>query len=87
MAALPMLIEEGMATAKGQKFANKLLKPELAKKVLKGNCIAYTSYLLMAVAGALATTCAVKIKDNAIEKKENKIKLQQKLQAELDQVA
>lgn len=87
MTALPMLIEEGMATIKGQKFANKLLKPELAKKVLKGNCIAYTSYLLMAVAGALATTCAVKIKDNAVEKKENKIKLQQKLQAELDQVA
>lgn len=87
LAAMPMLIEEGMATYKGQKFANKLLKPELAKKVLKGNMIAYTFYLLAATLGALATTCAVKIKDNAIEKKENKIKLQQKLQAELNQVA
>ena len=87
MTALPMLIEEGMATAKGHKYAKKLLNPKLAKKCLKGNMIAYTSYLLAATLGALATTCAVKIKDNAIEKKENEIKIQQKLQAELEQVA
>ena len=82
-----MLIEEGMATAKGHKYAKKLLNPKLAKKCLKGNMIAYTSYLLAATLGALATTCAVKIKDYAIEKKEHKIKMQQKLQAELEQVA
>ncbi len=86
LAALPMLIEEAMATLKGQKFANKLLKPELAKRVLKGNLAAYSSYLLMATTGALATFCAVKIKDKAIEKKEYKIKLQQDLQAELEQI-
>ena len=87
IAALPMLTEEGMATAKGHKYAKKLLNPKLAKKCLKVNMIAYTAYLLAATLGALATTCAVKIKNCAIEKKENKIKLQQKLQAELDQVA
>ena len=71
-AAVPMLLEEGMATIKGQKFANKLLKSDLAKKVLKSNSIAYLSYLLVATAGALAVRTAVKIKDNAIAKKEAK---------------
>lgn len=72
-ASLPMLIEEGMATIKGQKFAKKLLSPELAKKVFKGNAVAYTSYLLVAGTGALAAAIAVKVKDNAIAKKEAKI--------------
>lgn len=87
IATLPMLIEEAMATVKGQKFANKLLKPELAKKVLKGNLVAYSSYLLMATTGAIATFSAVKIKDKAIERKEYKMKLQQELQAELNNIA
>ena len=73
VASLPMLIEEGMASIKGQKYANKLLKPELAKRVLKGNAIAYMSYLATAVFGALAAATAVKVKDNAIAKKEGRI--------------
>ena len=68
VASLPMLIEEGMATIKGQKYANKLLKPELAKRVLKGNAIAYMSYLATAVFGALAAATAVKVKDKVNNK-------------------
>lgn len=70
---LPMLVEEAMASIKGQKYANKLLKPELAKKVLKGNVIAYSTYLLMALCGALAAKLAVRIKDKAVEEKKLKL--------------
>ena len=74
LASLPMLIEEGMATFKGQKFANKVLKPDLAKKVLKGNLLAYSSYLVIALFGALAVRTAVNMKDYFMEKKENKVR-------------
>ncbi len=78
--ALPMLIEEGMATAKGNSFAKKLLSPELAKRVSKSNAVAYSSYLLTAVLGTLGAYVAVKVKDNAISKKETKLKLKQELE-------
>lgn len=67
---LPMLIEEGMATAKGQGWANKYLSPANAKKVFKGNAIAYTSYLITAGALALGSYFAVKVKDKLFAKKE-----------------
>ena len=73
LASVPMLLEEGMATVKGQKFANKLLKPELAKRVLKANIWAYTTYLSMGIFGALAAATAVKVKDAAIAKKETRL--------------
>lgn len=79
-ASLPMLIEEGLATQKGNAFAKKLLSPEFAKKVSKSNAVAYCSYLLAAVFGALGARVAVKIKDNAIHKKETKAKLKQELE-------
>lgn len=69
---LPMLIEEGMATYKGQKYANKVLSKDLAKTVLKGNSIAYMSYLTVAVTAGLAAHCAVKIKDKIISNKQKK---------------
>lgn len=62
----PMLIEEGMATVKGQKFADKLLSKELAAKVSKGNKIAYCSYALTALCGALGAFAAVKTKDSIL---------------------
>lgn len=70
--ALPMLIEEGMATVKGQKYANKVLPKDLAKKALKGNVIAYLSYLTVAISTGLATWSAVKIKDSIQAKKQAK---------------
>ena len=80
VASLPMLVEEAMATAKGQKFAKKYLSPEMAKKVLKGNMLPYLTYLALAGLGALGAKVAVDIKDKAIAKKELKleIKAQQK---------
>jgi len=68
----PMLIEEGMATIKGQKFANKLLSPELAKKVRNGNCVAYLSYLTTAIFAGLGAWATTKIKDKIVEKREKK---------------
>ncbi|MCM1004484.1 MAG: hypothetical protein NC408_09105 [Candidatus Gastranaerophilales bacterium] len=62
----PMLIEEGMATVKGQKFADKFLSKELAAKVSKGNKIAYCSYALSALCGALSAFAAVKTKDSIL---------------------
>lgn len=67
---LPMLIEEGMASVRGQKYANKLLSKDLSKKVLKGNVTAYMSYLGVAAVMSLASYLAVKVKDNKIKEKE-----------------
>lgn len=64
---IPMLAEEGMATYKGQKLADKILSKELAANVLKGNKIAYCSYALSAIFGGLTAFAAVKIKDSAIK--------------------
>lgn len=68
LAFAPMLIEEGMATLKGQKWANKLLDKNLAKQVFKGNKIAYLSYLGTAIATSVATWAGVKIKDHLNKK-------------------
>lgn len=71
-AMLPMLTEEAMATIKGQKLAKKLLSPEMSKTVLKGNSIAYLSYLASAIAVGLGSMAAVKVKDYFAESKANK---------------
>lgn len=68
LAFTPILIEEGMATIKGQKWANKLLDKNLAKQVFKGNKIAYLSYLGTAIATGVATWAGVKIKDHLNKK-------------------
>ena len=73
VATIPMLVEEAAATIKGQKWAKEFLTPDLAKKVLKGNSIAYGSYLLTAASLVFASWTAVKIKDRAIAKKERKL--------------
>lgn len=60
---LPMLVEEAMASVKGNKFAKQVLNPALTKKVAKLNKIAYSSYLIFAVSSTLAVFTAVKVKD------------------------
>ena len=75
-AMLPMLAEEAMATIRGQKLANVLLDKNLAKTVLKGNSVAYLSYLGAAVATGLGAFAAVKIKDHFVNKKAAKIAAQ-----------
>lgn len=59
----PMLIEEGMASIKGNGIAKKLLNPELAKKVAKGNKIAYLTYLGTALAISIGVYFAKKVRD------------------------
>ena len=71
-AMLPMLVEEGMATFKGEKLAKKLLSPDMMKNVTKGNRVAYLSYLVAAAGLGLGSMAAVKIKDYFVDKKENK---------------
>jgi hypothetical protein len=70
IAMLPILIEEGAATLKGNKFAKEFISEDLAKKAFKGNCLAYLSYLGAAVLSGLAAMTAVKIKDKKIAKKD-----------------
>ena len=60
---LPMLIEEGMASIKGNKLAAKYLNPQLAAKVAKTNKIAYLTYLSGAVLAGAGIYVATKIKD------------------------
>jgi hypothetical protein len=69
LAVTPMLIEEAMATIKGQKIANKLLDKNLAKTILKGNGVAYLTYVATAAGLALAAWAGVKIKDKLVAKK------------------
>ncbi len=61
--SVPVIIEEGLASIKGQGFAKKVLSPELAKKVAKTNAIGFTTYVLTALASAAAIAIAVRIKD------------------------
>ena len=70
---LPMLLEEGMATIKGQKYAKKLLSPNLFKQVSKCNALAYCTYLSSAIFAALGVRVAAYIKDKSIENKEAEI--------------
>lgn len=71
-AMIPILVEEGMATYKGQKLADKMLSKDMAKIVSKGNKTAYLSYVITAAGIGLSSYAAVKIKDYLVAKKENK---------------
>lgn len=78
---LPVLAEEGMATIRGQKLANQLLPKNIARKVLKGNAVAYTSYLITALGFAAAAYTAVKVKDAFVNKRDaQKVEEQQNQQ-------
>ena len=67
---LPTLLEEGLATIKGNKIAKEMLSSELAKKVAKNNAIAYTSYLLLSILSGLGIYLGVKVKDAIAKPKE-----------------
>lgn len=80
---LPVLAEEGMATIRGQKLANQLLPKNIARTVLKGNSVAYTSYLITALGFAAAAYTAVKIKDAFVNKRDaQKVEEQQNQQVQ-----
>ena len=69
IATLPMLIEEGMASIRGNDWAKEFLSPDLAKKVSKHNKFAYITYLATAAGFALSAYAARKVKDYFVDKK------------------
>ena len=60
---MPTVIEEGLASIKGNGLAKQYLDSDLAKKVAKTNRYGFLSYLGMASIMALSTTIGVKVKD------------------------
>ncbi len=60
---LPIIFEEGLASYKGEKFAAKLLKPELLKKVKLTNRLGLASYAAGAILAGLAARVAVNVRD------------------------
>lgn len=71
-AMLPMLAEEIKASLNGQKYAKKLLSPELYKKVVKSNTYGAISYALVVAVTAIGAWAGNKIADKIREKAEAK---------------
>lgn len=63
-AFLPLLIEEGIASVKGNNFAKKLLSPDLFKKVAKTNAAGFSTYVVLAMLTSLGIFAGVKVKDD-----------------------
>lgn len=59
----PVLIEEGMATFKGNSFAKNVLSEDLYKKTVKFNRKAYWTYLMAATSATLGVVVAAKVSD------------------------
>lgn len=68
-AFIPVLLEEGLATLKGNKFAKQLLSPDLAKKVTKTNALGFSTYLLLATLNGLGIFLGTKVKDSIASRK------------------
>ncbi|MDD3436331.1 MAG: hypothetical protein PHC64_04165, partial [Candidatus Gastranaerophilales bacterium] len=66
---IPMLLEEGLASIKGNNFAKKVLSLELAKKVSKTNALGFLTYLGLTTLLSLGIYLGTKVKD-AIAKPE-----------------
>ena len=60
---LPIVLEEGLASYKGEKFAAKFLKPDLLKKVKLTNRLGLATYLTGAILAGLAARVAVNVRD------------------------
>lgn len=63
LAFVPVVAEELMATAKGNKLAKKVLSPDMFKKVVKTNRFGAASYIGVAVAAGVAAWAGSKIRD------------------------
>ncbi len=68
-AFLPMLLEEGLATIKGNKIAKNTLSKELARKVAKSNALGFSTYLALAALSSVGIWVANKIKDKIAQPK------------------
>jgi hypothetical protein len=60
---IPMLLEEGLASIKGNNFAKKVLSPELARKVSKTNALGFSTYVGLAALSSLGIYLGTKVKD------------------------
>lgn len=60
---IPMLLEEGLASIKGNNFAKKVLSPELVKKVSKTNALGFSTYVGLATLSSLGIYLGTKVKD------------------------
>lgn len=81
LAMLPMVLEEGIASLRGQGVAKKLvsegsLSKELFKKIKATNFGGFASYALAATGAVAACELAIKIKDNIQKKYEEKKAMQ-----------
>lgn len=65
---LPTLIEEGIASHKAEKLAQKVLPKNLLSKVKNSNRLGFATYLLLATGTSLAATVGRKIADKVREK-------------------
>jgi hypothetical protein len=66
----PTLLEEGLATIKGNKIASKVLSPDQLKTLKKLNGKAWLTYVGMAVGAALLATVGSKVRDSIAKPKE-----------------
>ena len=69
LAFVPAMLEEGIASFKGNKIAKQLLKPELAKKVAKTNIIGFLTYLALAIGAGLGIYTGTKVRDSIAKPK------------------
>lgn len=70
----PVLIEEGLASIKGNKMARELLDPSLAKKIAKTNALGYSSYVIAALGTGLGVHIAGKVRDSIVNPEDKKAK-------------
>ena len=63
---LPSLIEEGLATYRGNKLASKVLNPELLSKVKATNRFGFASYAAVAISMSIGTYIAKTVRDKFV---------------------
>lgn len=71
---VPTLAEEALASIRGCKWAKNMLDKNLYKQVVKTNLIAYSTYIISALALSVTAICAKKVKDKAQEQANSKEK-------------
>lgn len=67
----PLLLDEGLATIKGNKIAKEVLGENLAKKVAKANKLGFSTYALLATCTSFGLFLSTKIKDKIAHNKVN----------------
>lgn len=71
-ALLPMVLEEGLASIKGNKIAKQSLDSALYKKVAKSNALGFVTYAGLAILSGVGIHFGVKLKDKIAQNKANK---------------